>query len=265
MNNIAKVLNVCTLLTTISFSGYSQNKPSETLIYVDEKWPPIFFENAQSPNGYGHEGLNIDILNEIFAKSLNLPLEIKQIPWKRAQQSIKRGSADLMITVPTEERKKFSIASNEPVLKLYMHAYTYKNHPRLNEIKTIKSADDIRELGLVAVTYLGNGWHKDNIDSHSVKTVYITENEGVIKYLADKRADILIESNISVNYDARLGGLLPKITPTGVKFGPINFHLFMSKKSNHIEKMDDINIVIKTLNRKGVLERLTENYSGPRD
>ncbi len=240
--------------------SYSEDKLTNSLVFVAVEWPPFFFKNPKIQNKDKLDGLYIDLMGEIFGKRLNLPFQVKQLPWKRAQQQIKYGNADLMITVPTAERLQFSEVSDRPLLKLYMHVYTYKNNPRLNEIKKIKTPSDIQKLGLVPVTYLGNGWHKNNIDPYGVKTQYIRQDEGTIKYLTDKRADILIETNFFINYRAKQIGLESEIEDTGIKFGPIDYHLFMSKKSKHLKRMPLVNITINELHEQGKIEQVSKKY-----
>ena len=252
---------VVALLVVISGNSYSQMIQTDSVIYVEEDWPPFLYKAEQNESIYGFSGLNVDILHQLFTVILNLPLEISDFPWKRAQQRIKSGRADILITVPTKKRLQFTVASKEPILSLYMHIYTYKNHPKLKDIKRIKTANDIRKLALIPVAILGNGWHNSNIDSHNVNTTYVPKDEGTINYLISKRADILIDTSISIVHELKETGQANEIVNTGVKFGPINYHLLMGKASKHIDKFPKIDAAITKMKKNKTIERLTAQYS----
>ena len=231
---------------------------SITYALGDGDWHPFVYKDENGICGY--EGLFIEILYEIFTNRMKMNLHCNGLPWKRAQGYVEEGKADFLLTVPTERRLEYSIQSDEPLFQLYMHVYTYKDHEKLEEIKNIKNAEDILRLGLIPVSNRGNGWHEENIDSYGIKTHYIREDEHIVKFLAAKRADIIIDAVIPLNYYIKKLGLVSEIELTDVKFGPVDFHLLLSKKSNYIELMSEFNEVIKTLKDDGTLDKMANKY-----
>jgi len=220
-------------------------------------WPPYIYNDK---NGSA-KGLYIDILSEIFEKKMGLYLEYKELPWKRAQIHVQHGQADLLLTVSTEERLKYTESSRLPVFELYLYAYTYSGHPRIKEINSITSGLDIKKFGLLPVTNLGNSWHKLNIDNLGVMTYYVKEEENAFKVLAHRRADITIEPLYAGNYMINKLNLSSKIVPTKARFGPIFFHLLLSKKSEHIKKMNQINEALERLKSSGRLQEILNKYA----
>lgn len=226
-------------------------------------WFPIIYKKGEIKDNLdscGHyNGLFIEILNKIFKEKLKLNLNCRVLPWKRAQTSVKMGKTDFLITVPTESRLDYSIKSNEPIFQLYMQVYTYKDHKLLDEIKKIKTVEDIIRLKLTAVTNLGNEWHHENIDVHGVPTHHLRD-ENLVEFLAAKRADILIDSIISTNNKIESLGLSSKIEATNVRFGPLDFHILVSKNSQKVTLMPEINNAIKSLKENGTLDELISEY-----
>lgn len=217
----------------------------------------------------GMKGLYPDILDEILTKRMGLQWTGTFVPWKRAQQEVQTGAADIFITVSSEERKVYAIPSRRPVFEEYLHVYTYKDHPKILEIRKIKTADDIQRLGLIPVTNIGNNWHQENIDSHGIKTWYVPAEESLAKFLAAKRADIMIETPLTMDPKIDSLGLAQQVEKTPARFGPISFYLLVGKKSPLSSSMRTLDQAVEQFIRDGTRERLAAKHLGsdakPRD
>ena len=227
----------------------------KTIHFVCPEWKPMFFSEGEKI-----KGLYTEYLETIFKKNMNIKVKYSIVPWKRAQLYVEKGGADLILTVPTKKRLKFSIKNVKPIYQMYLHIYTYKNHKQINQIRKIKSAKDILKLDLTPVTNLGNGWHKQHIDSYGINTYYVPKEDNIVKFLASKRADIMIEAVIPTNYKIKQYGLVSKLELTNARFGPLNFHILMSKKSKYVNYMPQINRVIQKLTKNVTLQNLTKKY-----
>ncbi len=221
-------------------------------------WYPLEQSFGQDDTCGG--GLYIDILREIFTKQLQKKFSCSYVPWKRAQKKVANGDADFLITIPTKKRLQYSVPSDAPIFRLYLNIFTYKNHPKLAAIEKIKTAEDILRLGLIPVSNLGNGWQKENIDSHGIQTNYVSKNDNILQFLAAKRADIVIDAVIPTIYSIKKLGLGSEIVLTKARFGPLNFHILIGKKSKYLGLLPQINKSIDKLIQDGTLERLNEKY-----
>lgn len=220
--------------------------------------PPFLIADTTQPSGI--RGLYADILNDVIGKRMGLSWNGTLLPWKRAQSEVQLGNADLTITVPTEERLAYALASERPVFEAYLHVYTYKDHPRLKEIRKIRSAEDIRRLSLVPVTNLGNNWHQEQIDSAGVLTHYAPADENIARFLAARRADIMIDLPLTMDPKIRELGLAQKLEKTPARFGPIRFHILVSRKSSFAASMDALNAAVDQFIQDGSRERLAARY-----
>lgn len=223
--------------------------------------PSVPVYEPDPKNEVGWKGLFIEIVEEIFAKELGYSLVVEQYPWKRAQQNVKEGIADITVSIPTADRLQYALMSEKPVLKMYLHVYTYTGHPKLEQIRKIKKVQDIIDLKLKPVTNLGNGWHKENIEDAGVTTIYVPNDESIVQFLALKRADIMIDAPLFMNHLIEQHKLGSKIVRTDVLFGPINFHLLVSKNSRYAHLMPLIDKTIDRLAQKGRLEEMASRYS----
>lgn len=209
------------------------------------------------------KGVWADIWADIFTKRMKRTWTCAVVPWKRAQSDVARGIADVMITIPTEERRAYAMPSEKPVYESYLYVYTYKDHPRLQDIRSIRTAEDIVRLGLIPVTNAGNSWHQTNIDTAGTKTQYAPSEEALAMMIANKRADIMIDQPTSINQVFRRLGLMDRVVMTEARFGPIAFHIMVSKKSPLAHDMEQLNRTVDAYIRDGARERIARKYVNP--
>ncbi len=223
-----------------------------------ENNPPFTAPDPRHPTGQG--GLLVEIVDAIF-KQMDMSYTVEVYPWARAQAMVQAGRADVLVTVPTDERRGYALVSEQTVFPMLMQVYARKDHPRLAEIRRIKSAQDIAALDLVAISNLGNGWHKANIEGAGVKTYYGTNDESAARMLAARRGDVLVDSAVSMALEIRRQGLQGELTAAAAPFAPLRFHVLLSQKSPFVQRMPDINRAIATLHKNGTLERLYQKYT----
>jgi polar amino acid transport system substrate-binding protein len=241
-------------------SGTAMADPGKAIVFTSPPWKPYIYQDG---NGMA-QGVYIDILKAIFEEGLQLPVSYADYPWKRAQTAVKDGLADLIITIATPDRLQYAVKSELPVLEMFLHVYTYKDHPRLADIRTIRSGGDILAMRLKPVTNLGNVWHKNNIDHLGVETHYVPSEENAFLFLAAKRADITIEPLIAGNYLIKQLNLADRVIPTKARFGPLRFYVLLSKKSPLLKRMKEINQVIEALHQSGRMQHIYESYQQTR-
>lgn len=254
-------LILAALLLTIPCHGLGADQESPVLVCAVGTPGGAPFHEPDNSSRYGWKGLFIDILERVLVQELGMGLVLEPYPWKRAQKQVEDGNADFLISVPTRERLLYSIASDEPLLKMHLHVYTYAGHPQLDRIRKISTPMDIIALHLTPVTNEGNGWHKENIDALGIKTLYVPNDGNLVQFLAKRRADIMIDAPITMNHLIRQYGLTADIVQTDVRFGPVNFHLLMSRKSRHVDLMPQINTAIGKMAADGTLEKLALEYA----
>jgi len=206
-------------------------------------------------------GVLVDIAREVFENELGLKLVCIERPWKRAQLEVKNGTSDFMVTVSTEARNAYALASQQAFYSLPLFVYTYSGHRQMAAIHKIRSAGDIRALRLRSVSNLGNGWHKDNIDAAGICTHYVGTDENVLLFLANKRADIMIDALIPTNYLIRKMGLDKSIVLTRSRFSRVDLHLLLSRKSRFASWMPKIDAAFANVRKKGRIASIISGYS----
>jgi len=221
-------------------------------------WVPYYSYEEDKPDT--PKGLFIDLIETLMSQELGLQIKQHIVPWKRAQEAVKTGAADFMITIPTRDRALYSVASEVPIHKMYLHLFTYAHHPKALEISKIQTADDIKNLNLTLVAHRGDGWHRANIASKGVTVHYVNNDEQLPLFVAAKRADGMIDAALPMADYIHKHTLQDEVTRTKVRFGPLPFHILISRKSLLLNRINEINAAIKRLEANGTLERLAAKY-----
>jgi len=222
--------------------SWPQTSMAEVAILATQESPLMTEPDAGAASGV--KGIYADILDEILLRRLGIAWKGEFFPWARAQMQVKNGQADLLITIPTDERRQYSVASNQPVLEQYLHVYTYRGHPRIAAIRGIKSVEDIKALGFLPLANVGNGWFKQHIDTAGINTYYGLADQNIAEMLATRRGDMMIDLPLSMNPTIKAMGLADQLEMTPARFGPLGFHLLISKKSPLVARIEEINLAI---------------------
>lgn len=205
---------------------FSQDLPVR-FVTADQEWAPFVVLDPSGPP----TGLTFDVASLIVKKGLNRTMATQLFPWARAQELVKVGAADMTITLPTASRLEWAWASDQPLYSIYFKVYTRSNHPRLEEIRSIKTLEDIKRLGFITVSNLGNNWHRTNVEAKGIPTHYVRDDVTILRFLEAGRADLVIDSPFSLNPRIDQLNFRDKIVETDVKFDEVWFHLLVSKKS----------------------------------
>lgn len=221
-------------------------------------WPPFFMYN-EGPDV--PHGLFVDLLHAVFTQELGIEIKRHILPWKRAQGEVEAGVADFMVTTPTDVRKKYAVNTAIPLYQLYYTLYTYTGHDKLEEFGKVKTPRDLAGMDVTIAALRGDGWFKKNITDAGVDTHLVNSDEQLPKLVAAKRVDGLIDAELPMDVFIRRHNLQDSIIRTDAKFGPLNFHIQISKKSSLIYRVDEINAALIKLRDNGTFEAIKNKYS----
>ena len=228
------------------------------VIDYPDYWPFFTRQDNGEMTGFFH-----DIMVEALGR-MDVETRWRAFPWGRCQDNVKNGDCSAMITVPTPERLRYSATHKDPFYLKGMHVFTYRNHPRLDYIRSIKTLDDIKAGGLSVVTYRGNGWNDRNIRSRGIKVYETPQLKSVWRMLANKRGDIVIEWPVAAWEDIRKNEVgADAIVQTDVTFDPMPFHLMICKESPLVGILPGFNEVILEMKASGRIREIVEKYTHP--
>lgn len=249
------------LLLFVTAASPADERP---FVWADDEdyWPAIYRGEDGRPAGIFN-----DIMTELFSR-LKIPLEKSVYPWKRAQKLVREGKADGMITVYTKERQEFTKAS-DIVWEIGETIFFRRDNPNACKLLRISSFEDLKDLTLVDTQ--GSGWTGENYQAHGIKNViWVPSIDSAFNMLAKGRADAFIMFNLD-GYNLLLRKRAEKsplsegfknivaITPT---FATLPFRLLIRKDSPFVNRIPEINRILREMRADGTYERIRQKYAG---
>ncbi len=254
-------MKTCTWHIIVFFIFATQAIAADSPIkWAFDPWAPLHQQDRAGKT----EGLLVDIIKAVLTDEMGIQVEYNQLPWNRCQALVKNGVLDLLVTVATKERLEYAVKSKKAVYLLKNKIYTYVNHPRLEEIKKIKTLEDIIKGKFKVISYLGNGWFKQTTEKTAVDAIYVRDYNSVLRKLAQRGGDITIDSEPSTNSYIHKLGLNDRIVNTQADIGVLGFtklHLLISKKSSHAGIMQRFDDAFEKLEKNGTLKLLIHNHA----
>jgi polar amino acid transport system substrate-binding protein len=221
-------------------------------------WP--FF--TRTGEGY-MTGFFFDIVSEALGR-MGVSSRWRAYPWSRCQALVRSGEADAMITMPTAERLVYAATHEDPFYMKRLKVFTTTGHPKLPGIRNIRTIDDIYRMGLVVVTYRGNGWNDKFIRSHGIKTYESPLIKNVWLMLANHRGDIAIEWPMAAWPLIEEGGVAGRIVETDATLDAMPFHLLINRDCPYAVRLDEFNEAIKQMKAEGRIKAILSKYVGRR-
>lgn len=204
------------------------------------------------------KGIYVDVLKEAIEKRIGVPVHFKSYPWKRAQYRVQTGKEDGFITVVTPERLKYTLASNEPIIISQTSVFTYKHHPAMEELKTVRDIESLRDYRIL--TYVGDGWAKKYLIDHKVDFGGLTL-ETTLRKLSRKRGDIIIHPLRVTSFTLKKIGLSKAIVPVpGATVQETELKLMIGKHSPYLYLLPELDDALIKMKQSGALKKIYEKY-----
>jgi polar amino acid transport system substrate-binding protein len=251
----AKIFIAFVLLLAAKAPARSQ----ETIKWVFTDYPPANYRTAEGTfSGFLH-----DIVMEAFQQRLGLRVDIAIYPWKRCQRMVKSGEADILVTIPTPERREYAVTHARPIWIKRRILYTYRGHPGIHAIQGLNGLASIEKGGYRVISYLGNGWTQTEVTDAGIPVLFATTVDGMYRMLAARRGELIIEEKgLAAPHIVDLG-LTEKIVETGGIAHESGFHILIGKKSGFASLISTLDREIEDMRKEGRLENMVRSYRIP--
>lgn len=240
------------------FVAWSGSAHALLRVAYPEYRPYFYADESGRMHGFFYE-----IITEAVSRRLGVPLSWECYPWSRCQVLVKNARADAMITVPTLERLNYSVTHEVPFYSKSLTVFTYRGHPRMKELQNLGSVAAIKKAGFTVVTYAGNGWNKDHVESLGIPTNSTTTIGSVWSMLAAKRGDLAIEWPPSAWPDIIGHDLSSHIVQTEAVVSSMPFHLLIRKDCAERSVLLHFDETIRAMRRDGTMLRILQSYGLP--
>lgn len=154
----------------------------------DQDFAPYIYINKEGKEA----GIIYDLVTTIFS-IMEKELRYELFPWKRAQKTVAAGIADAMVTIPTEERLNFLLAS-EPIVTIDFTVHYNNHNAKRDDILAVKTINELAPFQLI--DYQGDGWAEENLKGN--KVIWAPSYTSAIGMLALNRGDIFLDDILSI-------------------------------------------------------------------
>lgn len=253
-----KTLLIALLLTVIGLPLYAAEPGMVRFVYMQDMQPACWSENDQPM------GLQPEIAEQVAAR-LGLKADHGFYPWARANEMIRTGEADVMITTPTQARFAFAAFGKGKVMIHKWSMFTHKDNVDL--IAKAKQFTRLEELKpYLLLDYLSNGWTTRNLQGE-YRIHQVTSLEQVLRMLALKRGDLTIENPANIRWWAAKAGIDKELVeiPTQLPNTQFHFVFMVSRKSPWLQKglVKGLDTALGEMKKSGEWARVTKKYGFP--
>jgi polar amino acid transport system substrate-binding protein len=218
-------------------------------VYYDDYRPRSWSDNGRM------RGILVDIIDEAIGTRLGIPVAHSGYPWKRAQYMVKNGMADALVTLPTQERYSYTVVGEEPVIVFTLNIVTRRNHPKMKDLEYVTTIEQLKDYSIV--DYLGNGWAKSNLKNMNIH--WVSNIDSIFRFLSNGRADIAIASKFTI-FIMHHQGYASQLRVLPNKLSSVSFHVCVGKHSVYIDRINDIDKVLREMRTDGTIDRIEMAY-----
>lgn len=247
-----RTILVIAFLFLFPFSGLQAahaEAPDPVIITGDTDYPP-----SSWGDGNTLAGAAIDALKLAFAE-LDIPIKVvNKGPWKRAQEALKYGEADIITSVyRTPERQSYAVYTDTPYMIERNVIWVMKDK--------VFPFDDWRDLqdkkaGLLLGNSYGAEW--DTLFERVLATEEVHDMHSNLKKLKSGRIDYIPYALYPGTILIRRYGYQDMVECLPTTMASVGVYIAFSKKSEFLHLLPAINKAIARYKADGTMQRLIE-------
>ncbi|MBT6095227.1 MAG: transporter substrate-binding domain-containing protein [Rhodospirillaceae bacterium] len=198
---------------------------AETIVMsYNADWPPYSFGAGAQTNGILPE-----LMEEILSQRMGLKVRNVSYPWKRVQSSVKSGTVDAMVTVPTKARLNYTRSSQGIVYQLNMVLAVAATGAARQNLMADPAASTLSRYRVCDI--LGNGWGKRFFATNNIKPIIATKVVSCLRMTAKGRTDATLQAEAVLRRAISASQLENRLAVIPKPMGTMDFTLLLSKKS----------------------------------
>jgi polar amino acid transport system substrate-binding protein len=236
----------------ISFVGMGASKPMLEL-GCNHYWPPYSYVDDQNRPA----GIFFDILKEALNQRMGIPVKAISLPWGRVQTYVRERKVDGMITVTTQERLKYLVAS-ENVFSISLNIYVNKSSPNYSKLADITDISGLAPFEVCEIN--GNQSAIERYQRFQIEKVkLITKYTQCFQMLERQRVDFVVVPPALGNKLITDLGMADSIAEILLRI-PANHNLLIHKQSPYVDALPEFNRVIQKMREEGFIEKIATKH-----
>ncbi len=169
---------------------------------------------------------------------------------------VEKGSADAFVTIPNAKRRQYTQVSDIPFFSSNFLMHIGSGNAKISQLKKISSlAQLLTHKDIVHGHIVGGGWHKVKLKSANL-VQKATNSLQILEMLDRNRVDVYIEQAPLIRYQMKILGFEGRIIELPQVMDETQWHICISKKSNYVKILPELNQLLKEMQGDGSLAQL---------
>ncbi len=228
---------------------------AHTFNLVTLNYPPYEYKQDGKLSGFAAE-----IVEEAF-KRMGHEIKVDVLPWARALQRVKIGSADAIFTAYlTEERTQFLDYSKEVVMPQEVSFFTLKSSPIQYNGDLSVLADS--HIGLQIKLSYGDKFDSARKAGLFKKIKAVSRSSSNFKKLLAGRLDVIINNKYGAMYQFKQLGVMDQVRELKPAIQSVPSYIAFSKKRQLSKIRDLFDIELRKMKEEGRWQQIIDNYFG---
>lgn len=224
-------------------------------ISYNSDWPPYSY-------GVGDEvkGVLPDLMTALFEDRLGMKVEHGGFPWVRAQEVVKVGQFDAMVTFPSAKRLEYAYRSENIVYNLRQRPVVQKGSVAE---KQLLANPEVAELGNHRIcSMIGDGWSHSFYKKHNIPFKTAKDTQACLRLVANGRMDVFLHMEAATQHNMRLSETTDLLTHLPNVMGNLPFTLLVSKKKADAQKIiAEFDDLVNVMRANNAYERLISDLN----
>jgi polar amino acid transport system substrate-binding protein len=229
---------------------------AETIkIAYNSDWPPYSY-------GVGDkvQGVLPGLMEELFVTHLGMKVEHGGFPWVRAQEVVKAGIYDVMVTFASDTRLDYAYSSKNVVYNLIQRPVVAKGSKAERELTLNPDVKTLSHFRICSM--IGDGWSHNFYKEHNIEFQTAKDTQSCLRLVASGRMDVFLHMEAATKHNMRLSNTTDNLNHLAIIMGELPFTLLLSKKSalgpGLITRFDE---KITALQSKGHYAEIIDSYN----
>lgn len=249
-----KILLILVLLSITGLCG-----EEKVFKLAHDPYAPFHWNDQETKKSIG---IFVDMCDELIGRRMGYKVEYKEYPWKRAQVNVANGVEDAFISLPTPERREYTVSGKVPFVVMTRVIFTQPDNPYLGKLKAVKKVTDLKSMPkLHILDYIGDGWGEKYLEQQlGFELDKVAQVDQVVNKLSVKRGDVFIEEPMIVNFKIRELKLERNIIQLTNSLDNTEFKLCISKKSPFAKEVDAVDKHLTEMVKDGTMAKILKKW-----
>ena len=249
MHSMIRFKKASWLTAVIAFCISTPGLAIDLTAYAEE-WAPYNFREGSTVRG-----ISSDLLRAACSEA-KLECAINFVPWERAYRTVRGTPNTVLYTTARKPSREKEFLWVGPILP--RTTWIYGRSGLENSVHTIKDLAKLR-VGVVR----GEAAHQDLQAAGVPESAFLVQpsNADVLKMLSRSMLDVMVETEVGMEWNLRMGGLPPNAVVKLLKLSDDGSYYFALNLASDPALVERLQTAVDLLRNNGSIDLMLKQYS----